>query len=100
MIRRLVEADFFQNRQDANAGRIRFWLRELRTPQLLVETADENPATAKKLAAKRPLLRFALRGELKKIESALLAEEMAERGKDRRYWLPLRRELERLRHGG
>jgi len=32
------------------------------------------------------------------LEQALLAEETAERQRDKEYWLPLRRELERFRH--
>ena len=100
MIRRLVEASFFENRRKPNPSQIRFWLAELRTPQLLIEVAQKNSGTAKKLSARRPLLRFALAGELEGIESALAAEETAERENDRRYWLPLRKELEKLRHGG
>jgi hypothetical protein len=37
-------------------------------------------------------------GESMNLEQALLAEETAERQRDREYWLPLRRELEALRH--
>jgi hypothetical protein len=29
---------------------------------------------------------------------SILAEELAERRRDREYWLPLRQELEKLRH--
>ena len=35
---------------------------------------------------------------MKKLELALLAEETAVRALDRQYWLPLRTELEKLRH--
>ncbi len=97
MIRRLIEADFFQSRRKAGIAQIKFWLKELRTPQLLVEVAQAHPRLARTMAARRPLLRFALAGESGKLESALVAEEMAERKRDRRYWLPLRKELERLR---
>ena len=100
MIRRLVEASFFENRRKPNPAQIRFWLAELRTPQLLVEIARTNSVIAKKLAAKRPLLRLALAGETVKLEKALAAEELAERERDRRYWLPLKKTLEKLRHGG
>ncbi len=100
MIRRLVEASFFENRRNPNPARIRFWLAELRTPQLLIEIARRNPLAAKKLASKRPLLRLALAGESKKLERALTVEEQKEREEDRRYWLPLKKTLEKLRHGG
>jgi hypothetical protein len=98
MIRRLVEANFFQNRREANVAQIKFWLKELRTPQLLVEVAQENPQRARRMFARRPLLRFALAGGLARLERALAAEEAAERKKDRIYWQPLRKELEQLRH--
>ena len=32
------------------------------------------------------------------LERALMAEETAERERDRKYWLALRAELEKLRH--
>jgi hypothetical protein len=37
-------------------------------------------------------------GETAELEHGLLAEENAERQRDRIYWLPLRKELEKLRH--
>jgi hypothetical protein len=100
MIRRLVEASFFENRRKPNPSQIRFWLAELRTPQLLIEAAGKYPAVAKKLAGKRSLLRFALADEAGKLEKALNAEELTERTADRRYWLPLKKALEKLRHAG
>jgi hypothetical protein len=42
MIRRLVEAHYFQNRDRATDAQIAFWLRELRTPVLLVEVARKS----------------------------------------------------------
>ncbi len=36
--------------------------------------------------------------KLEQLQQALLAEETAERQRDKEYWLPLRRELEKLRH--
>jgi hypothetical protein len=98
MIRRLVEANFFENRQKPSSVQVRFWLKELRTPELLIEVARQNEKLAQKFSASRPLLRRALAGEFKKLEAALAAEEAVERKNDRLYWLPLRRELERLRH--
>jgi hypothetical protein len=98
MIRRLVEANFFENRKKPNAAQIHFWLKELRTPQLLVEVARRHPALARQIASKRPLLRFSLLGQIEKLTAALGVEESAEREKDRLYWLALRKELEQLRH--
>lgn len=98
MIRRLVEADFFERREAATAADIRFWLSELRTPELLVAVAAFNPDRCRRLFAERPLLDLALRGDESALGPALAVEETREREADRRYWEPLRRELETLRH--
>jgi hypothetical protein len=98
MLRRLVEAHYFTHRQDPNSARVAFWLRELRTPELLVEIAQRNKPACRRLASSRPLLSLALSADLDGISRELAKEEAAERDNDRRYWLPLRRELERLRH--
>lgn len=45
----------------------------------------------------RPLLAHAASGDMDQVEAGLFIEEKAEREKDRRYWLPLRKELEDLR---
>jgi len=86
------------NRAKPNPAQIRFWLQELRTPQLLVEVAQRHTLLWRELISRRPLLAHAARGELKDLQLALTAEESAERERDRRYWLPLRAELEKLRH--
>ena len=99
MIRRLVEAHYFQNSAAPNPAQIRFWLRELRTSQLLAEVAQRHTLLCRRLISTSPLLTQAALGKLDELERALLAEESAEREIDRRYWLPLRAELEQLRHG-
>jgi hypothetical protein len=98
MIRRLVEAHYFAHRARAGAAQIRFWLRELRTPQLLMEVAKGRPALARQLAPGRPLLKHATAGKLRRLERALLAEENHVRAEDKAYWSPLLKELETLRH--
>jgi hypothetical protein len=98
MIRRLVEAHFFQNQSKPKPEQIRFWFRELRTPELLLELARRHPSICGRLAKGRALLVHAQTGKAEDLEAALLAEEAAERKRDREYWLPLRRELEKLRH--
>jgi hypothetical protein len=98
MIRRLVEAHYFQNRAKPNPAHIRFWLQELRTPQLLVEVAHRHTLICRRLVSTRPLLAHAALDELEELKRALMGEESAERERDQRYWLPLRAELERLRH--
>ena len=99
MIRRLVEAHYFQNRAKPNPAQIRFWLQELRTPEILLELAGHYAPISRRLISARPLLAHAVTGEIAKLEQALSAEETAERQSDKEYWLPLRQELERLRHG-
>lgn len=98
MIRRLIEANYFQNIEKPNATQVTFWLMELRTPALLVALARSHFAMATKLIPKRRLLKHALSGRIVSLERALLAEEAIERKKDKFYWAPLLRELERLRH--
>jgi hypothetical protein len=98
MIRRLVEAHYFQNRTNPTPAQIRFWLQELRTPELLLELVRRHAAVCRRLVRQRPLLASAQSGAAEALEQALVAEETAERQRDREYWLPLRRELEKLRH--
>ncbi len=98
MLRRLVEAHYFQNREKAGAARQKFWLLELRTPELLVELARTNPGLCRRLMSRRPLLAHARSGRITQLESALLAEELHERRADKRHWRPLLKELETLRH--
>ncbi len=98
MIRRLVEAHYFQNRNRAAAALDHFWLRQLRTPELLIEVARAHAALCRRLAGVRPLLAHASTGNTAALERALAAEEIEERERDRIYWLPLRQELEALRH--
>jgi hypothetical protein len=97
MIRRLLEAHYFEHRAHSRRAQVTFWLRELRTPELLVEVARHHPGPCHRMLAARPLLADALAGDVGKIAQALLEEEMAERARDRQYWSPLRQELEFLR---
>jgi hypothetical protein len=98
MIRRLVEAHYFENSARPKPAQIRFWFHELRTPELLLELARGHPAICRRLAKQRTLLVHAQTGKAEALAQALVAEETAERQRDREYWLPLRRELEKLRH--
>ena len=99
MIRRLIEADRVACQGTPSPEQVRFWLQEARTSELLVELSHQFPHAAEALAAgSRPLLRPALRGDEAAVEAGLAEEEGAERAADRTYWLPLKRELERMRH--
>ncbi len=97
MIRRLVEANYFENKSLPGKNHVKFWLKELRTPELLLEIADKFKNQASFVMRERSLLEFALSNSLKDLEEALLAEELSEREKDRKYWNPLKRDLEKMR---
>jgi hypothetical protein len=97
MIRRLVEAHYFEFSEAPNEDQIRFWLRELRTPSLLLEVAARWPDETRQQISHRSLLEHALARDEASLESALSAEEQAERLRDKEYWLPLKKELEAMR---
>jgi PHD/YefM family antitoxin component YafN of YafNO toxin-antitoxin module len=98
MVRRLLEAHYFQNREHATPAQVSFWLRELRTPELIVECAMKWPSACRRQQRRRPLLTHARPGHEGALAAALHAEEWAEGQADARYWKPLKAELERLRH--
>src|SRR5260370_15886535 len=54
MIRRLVEQSYFRHSASATQELVRFWLRKLRTPELLVEVASAHPELARAAAVVRP----------------------------------------------
>lgn len=97
MIARLLEADYFSHGSAPGPERIDFWLRELRTPALLIEAAGRFREASRRLLGDRPLLAHADRATEAALLAALREEEEREREADRRYWAPLRKELEQLR---
>jgi hypothetical protein len=97
MIRRLVEQSYFERLDTPGEGLIRFWLRELRTPELLVEVAAAHPDLARAEAVSRSALQAALSARTEQVAMALEFEERLERLADREYWAPLKRELESFR---
>jgi hypothetical protein len=78
---------------------VAWWLAQLRTPALLIETVVRHGGAARMAAGTRPAVARAIEGDAMMVDAALTEEERAEREADRHYWLPLRQELERLRHG-
>ena len=98
MLQRLLEAHYLQHRSVPTAPQQRFWLLELRTPELLEELVGSCSELALELADKRPLLRLATSARRRELSEALAVEEAVERDLDRLYWEPLKAELERLRH--
>ena len=70
-----------------------------RTPvSMLLDLARDNRSNVTALLEEHPLLLFALQGDDVGLATALMEEEKAIREVDRVYWLPLKAELERLRH--
>jgi hypothetical protein len=97
MVRRLVEADYHRRPKRPAADQIQFWLREARSPDLLIELCRRYPGASKRAARARSAVAHALRGDKDRIEQALHAEELEARAADKEYWRPLRGELEQWR---
>jgi len=99
VIARLVEASYFHQRLKPTPSLAEFWLRELRTPQLLIDVACEHAAQAQALSGHRAAVAAALGGyqALATVARDFQAEQDQEREADRQYWQPLKKELERLR---
>jgi hypothetical protein len=97
MIRRLVEAHYFENESAPNSDQIEFWFRELRTPGLLMDCSRAWPEAAGQALQTRPLVALAISNDEPALTAALTEEERTERLKDKDYWLPLKRELEKMR---
>lgn len=99
MVRRLVDASYLSHREEPTPERVEFWLRELRSPELLVEVAESHPRALAEARRDRPLLEQATHEGLERgdLARALRAEEEAVRSEDEAYWRPLKQKLSRLR---
>jgi len=92
MIRRLMEQRYFESGADPSPDLVRFWLRELRTPELPIDLSTRHVELAREEATRRPAVQAALRGLPDDVTAALESEERDERLRDRGYWAPLKRE--------
>lgn len=99
MIQRLMEVRYLAAGANPSPDEVAFWLRELRTPELLIEVARRYPGEVEELIDKRPLLKHAVAGDAEVLERALIDEMLAEKERDRKYWAPLKERLEELRRG-
>lgn len=97
IIRRLLEADYLSH-PSSSLDKIRFWLRESRTPEILCRLCQQYSDEAARMAPSRPVVAAARSGDLDRVAASLAQEEVEERRRDAEYWQPLRRELEWLRH--
>ena len=71
MVRRLIEVDFHNRSRRPSQGQIQFWLREARTPGLLVELCRRYPGMARRISGVRPAVRWAMKGNLPRIDAEL-----------------------------
>ena len=97
MIRRLIEADVAATASPPE-DQVEFWLRECRTPELILSLVAGHPGIAETMAGQRAAIAAAFQKDEAAVTTALRAEEDEERQTDKAYWLPLKRELEVLRH--
>jgi len=97
MLSRLVENDIFINEGSGSAAKVNWWLAQCRVPETLARLCSDHPGQARGGIVRRPLLREAVKNNLKKLSELLKKEEAEERAKDLNYWLPLKKELEKLR---
>jgi len=97
MIRRLVDAHYDEFRDDPTGERVRFWLRESRTPEVLIAVGAKHPHILKECIGIRPFLAGAMSANRSAILMELEKERIVEMETDARYWQPLKKELESLR---
>jgi len=74
------------------------WLRESRTPEVLIAVAARHPERCSQLAPARPLLAEALAASQTALRLELAKEELRERQADEAYGRPLQRELDAASH--
>lgn len=97
MIRRLVDAHYDQNRHEPTDNRCRFWLRESRTPEVLIAVAADHPEILREILSVRPLLAETMSASRTALRQELEIEMRKEMEADAAYWQPLMRELESMR---
>ena len=97
MIRRLLDAHHDEFHESPNDDQVRFWLRESRTPAVLIEMAKRFPQHCAEELKSRPLLKFAQLADQSKLQQELDEEQAGIREADRLYWRPLIQELGQLR---
>jgi hypothetical protein len=87
----------FRGQDNPPEEKIRFWLAECRSPELLLQLVKRYPEIASRISTDRVVLHSAMQGKLDDVKKLLREEEDKEREADRQYWLPLKKELEKLR---
>ena len=98
MLKQLVENDIILNKANPPKEKIKWWLLESRNADTLIKLAEKYHAIAEGCAKGRPLLKSAIAPNAQNLNLRLYEEELKERQEDIKYWEPLRKELETLRH--
>ena len=70
MIELLAAIHHRENRDFPSDDFIKFWLHEMRTPELLITLASDYPAQAQELSKKRPLLTLAIDQDIEALRLA------------------------------
>jgi hypothetical protein len=97
MIRRLVDAHYDEYHEAPTREQVRFWLRESRTPAVLIALAASHPDVLRDVLPQRPLLCEAMGASESLLQRELDNEQARERAADQDYWQPLKKELQALR---
>jgi primosomal protein N'' len=97
MLDRLIANDILITKSPT-AQKVRWWLSQCRDAGQLIGLATRYKKLAVEVAVERPLVKAALRKDNRMLQQLIQKEETIEREKDKKYWQPLRKELELLRH--
>lgn len=96
MLTKLVDNDIFIT-EKPDKEKIKWWFKECRSIENLEKLCITYKSVAEECTIQRPLLKYVLNDKQKSAD-LLKQEELEDREKDKKYWLPLRKELEILRH--
>lgn len=98
MIRRVAEVNYMSNQKSPTPEHVSFWLRELRTAELLLDVVRARPDEARKFSDQRPLLATITPENVESgtLANSLRAEEEVERSVDTNYWRPFKERLTQL----
>ena len=97
VIEALVEGHYDAFHSEPNSERLEFWFLESRAPERLIELCERFPDEAARFSKFRPLLSKALNSDHWELRVELDAEKRRGQEKDRRYWEPLKREMQEFR---
>jgi len=97
MLDRLIANDMLTTKYP-RLEKVKWWLSQCRDAGQLIKLAAKYKKLATEIAVERPLVKAALRKDKRTLRQLIQREEMLEREKDKKYWQPLRKELELLRH--